>query len=164
MWRGGGRLGMSVSAPFVCLSGSAIAPFPHPSHRTQRLHPLEKRRLVTAHMESRPWPNQDEPRRRALSRQQAEVRHTSTSCHNLTCHRRRVAMQIIASRMLFDTGVADCEAALPPPRGVWGVQDLRYRPTNWLRCGNQRLLKMILFTRKTPLICPKSKTQPALSA
>src|SRR5215471_12456459 len=37
MWRGGGRLGMSVSAPFVwrCLSGSAIAPFPHPSHRTQ---------------------------------------------------------------------------------------------------------------------------------
>ena len=38
MWRGGGRLGMTVSAPFVwrCLSGSAIAPFPHPSHRTQR--------------------------------------------------------------------------------------------------------------------------------
>ena len=38
MWRGGGRLGMSVAAPFVwrCLSGSAIAPFPHPSHRTQR--------------------------------------------------------------------------------------------------------------------------------
>jgi hypothetical protein len=32
------RLGVSVSAPFVwrCLSGSAIAPFPHPSHRTQR--------------------------------------------------------------------------------------------------------------------------------
>src|SRR5438477_6533567 len=38
MWRGGGRPGMSVSASFVwrCLSGSAIAPFPHPSHRTQR--------------------------------------------------------------------------------------------------------------------------------
>ena len=36
MWRGGGRPGMSVSAPFVwrCLSGSTIAPFPHPSHRT----------------------------------------------------------------------------------------------------------------------------------
>src|SRR6266851_5726308 len=35
-WRGGGRPGMSVSAPFVwrCLSGSTIAPFPHPSHRT----------------------------------------------------------------------------------------------------------------------------------
>src|SRR5438270_2994022 len=36
MWRGGGRPGMSASAPFVwrCLSGSTIAPFPHPSHRT----------------------------------------------------------------------------------------------------------------------------------
>src|SRR3954462_1234053 len=36
MWRGGGRLGMSVSAPFVwrCLSGSTMAPFPHPAHRT----------------------------------------------------------------------------------------------------------------------------------
>ena len=35
-WRGGGRPGMSVSAPFVwrCLSGSTIAPFPLPSHRT----------------------------------------------------------------------------------------------------------------------------------
>ena len=30
------RLSMSVSAPFVwrCLSGSAVAPFPHPAHRT----------------------------------------------------------------------------------------------------------------------------------
>jgi hypothetical protein len=36
VWRGGVRLNMSVSAPFVwrCLSGSAIAPFPHPAHRT----------------------------------------------------------------------------------------------------------------------------------
>src|SRR5271169_6479395 len=36
MWRGGGRPGMSVAAPFVwrCLSGSTVAPFPHPSHRT----------------------------------------------------------------------------------------------------------------------------------
>ena len=35
-WRGGGRSGMSVSAPFVwrCLSGSTMAPFPLPSHRT----------------------------------------------------------------------------------------------------------------------------------
>jgi hypothetical protein len=35
MWRGGGRLGISVSAPFVwqCLTGEAIAPFPHPAHR-----------------------------------------------------------------------------------------------------------------------------------
>src|SRR6202011_2991438 len=36
MWRGGGRLSISVSAPFVwrCLNGSAMAPFPHPAHRT----------------------------------------------------------------------------------------------------------------------------------
>src|SRR3954453_2808113 len=36
MWRGGGRPGISVSAPFVwrCLSGSTMAPFPHPAHRT----------------------------------------------------------------------------------------------------------------------------------
>src|SRR5208282_2767110 len=38
VWRGGVRLGISVPAPFVwrCLSGSAVAPFPHPSHRTGR--------------------------------------------------------------------------------------------------------------------------------
>src|SRR6478609_7561788 len=38
MWRGGGRLSISVSAPFVrrCLTGSALAPFPHPAHRTGR--------------------------------------------------------------------------------------------------------------------------------
>src|SRR6476646_6038791 len=38
MWRGGGRLGISVSAPFVwrCLTGAALAPFPHPAHRTGR--------------------------------------------------------------------------------------------------------------------------------
>src|SRR3979490_1446180 len=36
MWRGGGRLNISVAASFVwrCLSGSALAPFPHPAHRT----------------------------------------------------------------------------------------------------------------------------------
>ena len=36
VWRGDVRLSMSVSAPFVwrCLSGSAVAPFPHPAHRT----------------------------------------------------------------------------------------------------------------------------------
>jgi hypothetical protein len=35
VWRGDVRLSMSVSAPFVwrCLSGSAMAPFPHPAHR-----------------------------------------------------------------------------------------------------------------------------------
>src|SRR3954447_10791389 len=38
MWRGGGRLGISVSAPFVwrCLTGATLAPFPHPAHRTGR--------------------------------------------------------------------------------------------------------------------------------
>jgi hypothetical protein len=37
-WRGGVRLSMSVSAPFVwrCLSGSTMAPFPRPAHRTGR--------------------------------------------------------------------------------------------------------------------------------
>ena len=36
MWRGCCRLGISVAAPFVwrCLSGQALAPFPHPAHRT----------------------------------------------------------------------------------------------------------------------------------
>ena len=38
VWRGDVRLSMSVSAPFVwrCLSGSTVAPFPHPAHRTGR--------------------------------------------------------------------------------------------------------------------------------
>ena len=36
MWRGVGRSNISVAAPFVwrCLTGSAVAPFPHPAHRT----------------------------------------------------------------------------------------------------------------------------------
>src|SRR5229473_1344075 len=36
MWRGGCRSDISVPAPFVwrCLSGSTMAPFPHPAHRT----------------------------------------------------------------------------------------------------------------------------------
>ncbi len=36
MWRGGCRSDISVSASFVwrCLSGSTMAPFPHPAHRT----------------------------------------------------------------------------------------------------------------------------------
>ena len=35
MWRGDVRLSMSVFRPFVwrCLSGSTVAPFPHPAHR-----------------------------------------------------------------------------------------------------------------------------------
>src|SRR5689334_4843962 len=36
MWRSGCRSNISVAAPFVwrCLTGSAVAPFPHPAHRT----------------------------------------------------------------------------------------------------------------------------------
>jgi hypothetical protein len=36
VWRGGCRSNISVAAPFVwrCLTGSAMAPFPHPAHRT----------------------------------------------------------------------------------------------------------------------------------
>jgi hypothetical protein len=36
VWRGGVRPGIAVPAPFVwrCLSGAAVAPFPHPPHRT----------------------------------------------------------------------------------------------------------------------------------
>ncbi len=36
MWRGGSRFGLSVAAPFVwrCPSNLAVAPFPHPAHRT----------------------------------------------------------------------------------------------------------------------------------
>jgi len=38
MWRGGSRSGLSVAAPFVwrCPSNLAVAPFPHPAHRTGR--------------------------------------------------------------------------------------------------------------------------------
>jgi hypothetical protein len=36
MWRGGRRSGVSVAAPFVwrCPNTRAVAPFPHPAHRT----------------------------------------------------------------------------------------------------------------------------------
>src|SRR5215472_11803679 len=38
MWRSGCRPNISVAAPFVwrCLTGSAVALFPHPAHRTGR--------------------------------------------------------------------------------------------------------------------------------
>jgi hypothetical protein len=38
MWRGGFRSNLSVAASFVwrCLTGSAMAPFPHPAHRSGR--------------------------------------------------------------------------------------------------------------------------------
>src|SRR5215470_19267666 len=54
MWRGGGRLGRSVAAPFVwrCPSNLAIAPFPHPAHRTGRAdlpHPALGQDITLAH-------------------------------------------------------------------------------------------------------------------
>jgi transposase len=50
MWRGGRRSGLSISAPFVwrCPSNLAIAPFPHPPHRTGHAdlpHPALFRRI-----------------------------------------------------------------------------------------------------------------------
>ncbi len=38
MWRGGGRIGLSVSSPFVwrCLTSRAMTPFPHPPGRRRR--------------------------------------------------------------------------------------------------------------------------------
>src|SRR6266436_1847843 len=50
MWRGGVRSTMSVAAPFVWrgLSGSAITPFPHPTHRTQQASGYNWRALVEA--------------------------------------------------------------------------------------------------------------------
>src|SRR6516162_5919083 len=54
MWRGGGRLGGSVAAPFVwrCPSTPAMAPFPHPAHRTGRAdlpHPALGQDITLAH-------------------------------------------------------------------------------------------------------------------
>src|SRR5258706_970550 len=67
MWRGFCRSDISVSAPFVwrCLSGSTVAPFPHPAHRTghadlphpalgQDLTPLLSR--ATPSVASEPFP------------------------------------------------------------------------------------------------------------
>src|SRR5215813_15378658 len=54
MWRGGGRLGLSVAAPFVwrCPSTRTIAPSPHPAHRTGRAdlpHPALGQDITLAH-------------------------------------------------------------------------------------------------------------------
>ena len=61
VWRGGFRLTCPFAAPFVwrCLSGSAVAPFPHPPHRTGQagfLHPaLDKTlRLRPRHVVPQP--------------------------------------------------------------------------------------------------------------
>src|ERR1700737_28227 len=48
MWRGGCRLNISVAASFDwrCLSGSTMAPFPHPAHRGGRYVMPETRKLA----------------------------------------------------------------------------------------------------------------------
>lgn len=54
MWRGGGRFGLSVAAPFVwrCPSNLAVASFPHPAHRTGRAdfpHPALFQNIKPSH-------------------------------------------------------------------------------------------------------------------
>src|SRR5229473_7247685 len=54
MWRGGCRSNISVAASFVwrCLTGSAMAPFPHPAHRTGHAdlpHPALGQELTLSH-------------------------------------------------------------------------------------------------------------------
>ena len=58
MWRGSGRLGLSVAAPFVwrCPSNSALTPFPHPAHRTGRAdfpHPALFQHIRPSHSSGR---------------------------------------------------------------------------------------------------------------
>src|SRR5215468_5498405 len=60
MWRGFFRLDISVSAPFVwrCLSGSTVAPFSHPAHRTDvqiSRSGSRTRPHAFTHGTSRPW-------------------------------------------------------------------------------------------------------------
>src|SRR5215468_9429451 len=60
MWRSGCRPNISVAAPFVwrCLTGAAVAPVPHPAHRTGRAdfpHPASRTRAhAFAHGSLRP--------------------------------------------------------------------------------------------------------------
>ena len=66
MWRGGGRLGLSISAPFVrrCLSSRAMIPFPHPSHRTGRAlltHPALGQDITPSHTEGHEQPADQPP-------------------------------------------------------------------------------------------------------
>lgn len=54
MWRGSGRFGLSVAAPFVwrCPSNLAITPFPHPPHRTGQAdfpHPALGQDITPSH-------------------------------------------------------------------------------------------------------------------
>ena len=66
MWRGGGRIGLSVAAAFVwrCLISRAVAPFPHPSHRTGRAlltHPALGQDTTPSHTEGHGQPADQPP-------------------------------------------------------------------------------------------------------
>ncbi len=66
MWRGGGRFGLSVSAPFVwrCLTSRAMTPFPHPAHRTGRAlltHPALGQDITPSHTEGHEQPSDQPP-------------------------------------------------------------------------------------------------------
>ena len=66
MWRGGGRIGLSVSAPFVwrCLNSRALTPFPHPAHRTGRAlltHPALGQDITPSHTEGHEQPSDQPP-------------------------------------------------------------------------------------------------------
>ncbi len=66
MWRGGGRIGLSGAAPFVwrCLISRAIAPFPHPAHRTGRAlltHPALGQDITPSRTEGHEQPPDQPP-------------------------------------------------------------------------------------------------------
>jgi hypothetical protein len=66
MWRGGGRIGLSVSAPLVwrCLNSRAMTPFPHPAHRTGRAlltHPALGQDITPSHTEGHEQPSDQPP-------------------------------------------------------------------------------------------------------
>ena len=66
MWRGGGRIGLYVSAPFVwrCLNSRAMTPFPHPAHRTGRAlltHPALGQDITPSHTEGHELPSDQPP-------------------------------------------------------------------------------------------------------
>ena len=66
MWRGGGRIGLSVSAPFVwrCLTSRALTPFPHPAHRTGLAdfpHPALGQDITPSHTEGHEQPSDQPP-------------------------------------------------------------------------------------------------------
>ena len=93
MWRGGCRSNISVAAPFVwrCLTGSAVAPFPHPL----ALRPAHSRghQVVTAIRRLQPF----------------RYLHDCSDCFRLE-RNRRVALRrghVNRQRMRFETVAAD---------------------------------------------------------